>query len=603
MAEPRGNHLDIDGGQVKEDEHISSYKPLPDTDSAPRAPKLTKSQEKLSSDGADEKLLKKEEEARIVTRVDMADAKYVVGDHRNGDAKIELDANKRQFSGLTKEELMKYAADPFWVRLRWFMFVLFWLLWLAMLAGAIAIIVQAPKCAAPVEKTWYEKGPLVDASSADAAALVSNNDILTNLQTLKVPGIIVTQQDVYKVLEDESALDTLKSLLNKAKEFGVKVIVHLAPASVASSHRWFQQSLNRSAEYAGYFIWANGTDFDEATGKPKPPNNWISKSNIPAWTWSEERKEFYYHQAGPEEPQLNFTNPDVVKQFDTVLKKLVDMGVGGVRLDVRDLLVDPALPDELMSASSNSRSFDHTQYLFWRHQHTSDQPALPELLAHWGSLLNADSGETVLTVYEDGTRAALHLLRPALQLRPAAAAPVEMDAPRAASRLTSDQWVAIPVLPAEGNVGIEVAAFSILLPASPVLNIALFDKQDNVTTAALSHLSRLVSLREDASIAHGNKSILAVPAVNGTDELLVCARWKPGHTGYAAVFNPSEEEQQADLSSVYSVPTGVTLHYASLHVKEATNYTIGQALDSSALLVPGKSTVVISYVPKTTVEK
>lgn len=25
----------------------------------------------------------------------MADAKYVVGDHRNGDAKIELDANKR----------------------------------------------------------------------------------------------------------------------------------------------------------------------------------------------------------------------------------------------------------------------------------------------------------------------------------------------------------------------------------------------------------------------------------------------------------------------------------------------------------------------------
>lgn len=30
-----------------------------------------------------------------MTRVDMADAKYVVGDHRNGDAKIELDANKR----------------------------------------------------------------------------------------------------------------------------------------------------------------------------------------------------------------------------------------------------------------------------------------------------------------------------------------------------------------------------------------------------------------------------------------------------------------------------------------------------------------------------
>ena len=56
---------------------------------------LSKSKEKISPDGAEEKLLPKEEEAKIVTRVDMADAKYVVEDHRNGDAKIELDANKR----------------------------------------------------------------------------------------------------------------------------------------------------------------------------------------------------------------------------------------------------------------------------------------------------------------------------------------------------------------------------------------------------------------------------------------------------------------------------------------------------------------------------
>jgi hypothetical protein len=55
---------------------------------------LSKSKEKIS-DEAEEKLLDKEAEAKIVTRVDMADAKYVVGDHRNGDAKIELDANKR----------------------------------------------------------------------------------------------------------------------------------------------------------------------------------------------------------------------------------------------------------------------------------------------------------------------------------------------------------------------------------------------------------------------------------------------------------------------------------------------------------------------------
>ena len=38
---------------------------------------------------------------------------------------------------LTKAELMKYATDPFWVKLRWILFVLFWVAWLAMLVGAV----------------------------------------------------------------------------------------------------------------------------------------------------------------------------------------------------------------------------------------------------------------------------------------------------------------------------------------------------------------------------------------------------------------------------------------------------------------------------------
>lgn len=58
------------------------------------------------------------------------------------------------FTGMTKEELMKYANDPFWVRLRWIFFILFWFLWIAMLAGAILIILKAPKCSAPTPLPW-----------------------------------------------------------------------------------------------------------------------------------------------------------------------------------------------------------------------------------------------------------------------------------------------------------------------------------------------------------------------------------------------------------------------------------------------------------------
>lgn len=55
---------------------------------------------------------------------------------------------------MTKEELMKYANDPFWIRLRWTFFILFWLLWVAMLGAAIWIVVKAPKCSGPVALPW-----------------------------------------------------------------------------------------------------------------------------------------------------------------------------------------------------------------------------------------------------------------------------------------------------------------------------------------------------------------------------------------------------------------------------------------------------------------
>lgn len=56
---------------------------------------------------------------------------------------------------MTKEELLKFANDPFWQRLRWTFFILFWALWVAMLAGAIWIILKAPKCSAPQKLDWY----------------------------------------------------------------------------------------------------------------------------------------------------------------------------------------------------------------------------------------------------------------------------------------------------------------------------------------------------------------------------------------------------------------------------------------------------------------
>lgn len=57
-----------------------------------------------------------------------------------------------------------------WVRTRWFLLILFWLGWLGMLAGAIVIIIQAPRCKELPEMNWWNEGPLYQIRNMEAFA-------------------------------------------------------------------------------------------------------------------------------------------------------------------------------------------------------------------------------------------------------------------------------------------------------------------------------------------------------------------------------------------------------------------------------------------------
>lgn len=109
----------------------------------------------------------------------------------NGDAKIDIEMVKAVLSGMGKEELMKFANDPFWIRLRWALFITFWLIWAAMLAGAVAIIVMAPKCSAPEPKKLWEESAIVelDASNAPNGDLKGLEIILDDLKNQHIRAI------------------------------------------------------------------------------------------------------------------------------------------------------------------------------------------------------------------------------------------------------------------------------------------------------------------------------------------------------------------------------------------------------------------------------
>lgn len=609
MSEPRKNHLTIDGGLPKDDEHVATYKPIPEADTEFRSSKASLHKSKEKVDEAEEKLLEKEDEAKIVTRVDMADAKYVVGDHRNGDAKIELDANKRQFSGLTKEELMKYADDPFWIRLRWAMFILFWALWLCMLAGAIVIIVRTPKCAPPPPREWFEKYALIESDGG----LPSESD-LDLLHSSQVGGVFVQiacGADAYELLKTDTCLDQFKDFVAKAKDRGVKVIVDLIANYVPTTHEWFVKSQAREPGYEDYFIWRKPNGYNGT--HPNPPNNWRAVTNEGAWTESEVRKELYLSQYGAGKADLNFRNPDVVKHFEDVLKAYMKAGAAGVRLShARLLLVSASFEDDQYLANTDRPPAGATptygDYNFLRHNSTADQPELDALLANFSKIVDDNAAsepgakKSVFTIKETDHFHELYLLKHNVSsLRPPSAAAISVDVDAAVlvnrTSLSTDRfrkWPVLQLTTAEAAAGAELAAFAYLLPAAPALSVPQLRL---LNASAKSQLERLTALRAEESVQHGAAGLAAVPARNSTLQLVAVARWKPGHTGYLAVLNPQPEPLRADLRAARgaALPAQLTVHYVSHEVANLTGYVTNKLVDCDDVMVPAKSTVVLSF--------
>ena len=68
-----------------------------------------------------------------------------------------LEVEKSKFSGLSKEEVLQYSTDPTWVRLRWILFALFWIIWLALLGSAVSIVIVTPGCPYRPQMNWWQQ--------------------------------------------------------------------------------------------------------------------------------------------------------------------------------------------------------------------------------------------------------------------------------------------------------------------------------------------------------------------------------------------------------------------------------------------------------------
>ena len=135
-------------------------------------------------------------------------------------------------------------------------------------------------------------------------------------------------RDYRAVMAEFGTMADFDALVAAAKARGLRLLVDLVANHSSAEHAWFVESRrSRENPYRDYYIWHPG----RAGG---PPNDWRSFFGGSAWSWDDVTAEYYLHLFAPEQPDLNWENPQVRREIYEIMRFWLDKGVDGFRMDV-----------------------------------------------------------------------------------------------------------------------------------------------------------------------------------------------------------------------------------------------------------------------------
>ncbi|GAB1862767.1 alpha-glucosidase [Camponotus japonicus] len=562
-------------------------------------------------EGAQERMLQGDDGNAKITEKDNIEVKFI---SENGDVKIDIEPSKDTLAGMSKEELMKFANDPFWIRLRWGLFIFFWLLWAGMLAGAIAIVVIAPKCAAPEPKKLWEESPIIqlDISDSPTNDLKGLELILIDLKARHIKAISlssIVKEDADGTTEDFKALESklgnisdLENLIKVATEKDQQIFLELDPNHSSVEHPWFKRSVEKQDPYTSYYVWADGiTISDGGKQRQSPPNNWLSVYGESAWEWNEQRGQYYLHQFNKSQPDLNYNNPAVVKEFGDILIHWLKLGISGFRLANTSFLTeDPQLRDE----STSHLPVEANNYQSLVHVYTRDRPENAAVLTKWQEIVcNETDGKGLFALQDDISADILQVYNEKKAI---------IDLPQSSHFLTTaneninatvlrksiSQWLRITPWPAwdlngkqhplkhrmPNNVANSFTLMTMLLPGTPILRLGnVMSLKD--TFAILSNA------RRGLTFLHGSTTFRVI-----NETVFVYARVRSGNPGYLVAYQTGHESAIIDLSEIPQISEEITVvAYSPNYVRDTEVRT---KLYSNKVPISPKSTLILTFVPK-----
>jgi maltose alpha-D-glucosyltransferase/alpha-amylase len=135
--------------------------------------------------------------------------------------------------------------------------------------------------------------------------------------------------DYGRINPEFGAMKDFRRFMHEAQRRGLRVITELVINHTSDQHPWFQRA-RRSAPHTDARNWYVWSDTDQKYAGTRIIFTDTEKSN---WSWDPVANAYYWHRFFSHQPDLNFDNPRVLQALLRVMRKWLDLGVDGFRLD------------------------------------------------------------------------------------------------------------------------------------------------------------------------------------------------------------------------------------------------------------------------------
>ncbi len=174
------------------------------------------------------------------------------------------------------------------------------------------------------------------------------------------------------------SMQDFERLIHEAHARDLHIIMDLVLNHTSDQHPWFLESKkSKDNPYRDWYIWK------DAKPGGGVPNNWHAVFGGKGWEWDEQTQQYYFHLFYKQQPDLNWSNPEVRQAILEVWRFWLDKGVDGFRLDVFN-----AYFKSTGFENNPTKPFGLTPFFRQQHRYDLDQPEMKPLLAEFRQILD-----------------------------------------------------------------------------------------------------------------------------------------------------------------------------------------------------------------------